>query len=80
MGKPTKPQVDMALEQAGHLREAGEDEHYLARTLLNHHHRLQLLDEVYRAAAQYLHGESPQLHARLVRAIDAYRRYDEAPG
>ncbi|MFZ5756369.1 MAG: hypothetical protein ACOY3X_05665 [Pseudomonadota bacterium] len=78
--KPTPAEVETALAAARHLRESGQDEHFLARTLLNHHHRLQLLDDVYRATASYLHGESAQQHARLVKALEAYRRYDEAAG
>lgn len=80
MAKPTKEQLAVALGEAGRMREAGEDDFYLGRSLLNHHHRLQLLEEIYRASAMYLHGESPQVHARLARAIEAYRRYDESPG
>ncbi|MFZ5724669.1 MAG: hypothetical protein ACOY33_13540 [Pseudomonadota bacterium] len=80
MVKPSKIEVETALVEARRMREAGEDDFFLARTLLNHHHRLHLLEEVYRAAAGYMHGESAQQHALLVRALDAYRRYDEAPG
>ncbi len=80
MGKPTKDQLDVALAQAVRMREAGEDDFYLARSLLNHQHRLQLLEEIYQAAALYMHGESPQRHAQLAKAIDAYRRYADSPG
>ena len=80
MGKPTAVEVDRALAEAARLREQGEDTHCLGKTLLNHHHRLRLLEEVYRASTSYLHGESGVQHAHLVRAIEAYRRYDESPG
>lgn len=81
MGKLSKNEVEVALAEAGRLRESGEDEFFIGRALLNSHHRLQLLDEVYRAASAYMRGgESAQLHTRLVRALEIYRRYDEAAG
>lgn len=80
MPKPTKDEIETALAEAGRMREHGEDEFHLAKTLLNDHYRLQLLEELYRATTSYLHGESAQQHARLVKAVEAYRRYDEAPG
>lgn len=80
MVKPTVAETGIALAEAARLREGGDDEFFIGRTLLNHHHRLQLLEEVYRAASSYVHGESGSQHARLVKALEAYRAYDEAPG
>lgn len=81
MVKPSKADVELALSEARRMRESGEDDFFLARSLLNHHHRLHLLEDVYHAASAYVHGgEAPQLHARLIKVLDAYRNYDSAPG
>lgn len=79
MPKPTDTEVEIALEEAKRLRESGQDELFVGKVLLNHHYRMQLLEEVYRTAASYLRGESSQQHAKLVRAVDAFRHYEEAP-
>lgn len=80
MPKPSNDEVEVALAEAIRLREAGEDEFNLAKVVLNHHHRLRLLEEVYRASSGYLHGQSAQQHTALVKAVEAYRHYDLSPG
>jgi len=80
MPKPSNDEIEIAIAEAIRLREAGEDEFFLAKVVLNHNHRLKLLDEVYKAANSYLHGSSTQQHSRLIKAIEAYRTYDTAPG
>lgn len=81
MGKPTEAEIETAIAEAIRLRESEkEDKHAVGKVLLNHHHRLKLLEEVYRATTSFLHGESAQQHSRLVKAVEAYRKYDESPG
>jgi len=80
MGKPTDAELAIALEEAKRLRESGKDESFLGKVVLNQNHRLKLLEELYRATATFLHGESAQQHAKLVKAVEAYRQYDERPG
>lgn len=81
MGKPTDTEVEMAIAEAIRLRESKkEDVNHVGKVLLNHHHRLKLLEELYRATTSFLHGESAQQHARLVKAVEAYRNYDDSVG
>lgn len=84
MGLPTGEELETALREAARLRESGEDDHYLGKTLLNHNYRLELMQEVVSAARRYLHsGESSRAHAELEKAISrvekASRPSGEAP-
>lgn len=78
--KPTPVEIETALAEAIRMREAAEDEQHVARVLLNHHYRLQLLEDLYKATTSYLHGESALQHARLVKAVEAYRQYENSAG
>jgi hypothetical protein len=79
MGKPTAEELDTALQEAARLREKGEDQHYLGKTLLNHHYRLDLHQELLVAARRYLHsGESSRAHQALVRALERAERADRS--
>ena len=80
MSKPSNDEVEVALAEAIRRREAGEDEFNLAKVVLNHHHRLKLLEDVYRATTSYLHGQSPQQHSAVIKAVEAYRHYEASPG
>ena len=72
MGVPTSEELEIALQEAARMREEGDDSHHLAKVLLNHHYRLELMDKVMHAAELYLRsGQGTQEHARLVRAIEA---------
>jgi len=74
MGVPTEQEVQTALAAAAQMREQGDDPSHLAKVLLNHHYRLELLERVMQAAELYIRsGQSPQEHARLVRAIETAR-------
>lgn len=80
MGKPTEAELLIALDEAKRLRESGKDEFFLGKVVLNHTHRLKLLEELYRVTASFLHGESAQQHSKLVKAVEAYRQYEDRPG
>jgi hypothetical protein len=70
MGTPTEAELLVALAYAARLRERREDEHFVAKCLLSHNHRLQLLQKVLEAAKHYLHsGLAAHEHAELVKAI-----------
>ncbi len=74
MGVPTEQELQTALAEAARMREHGEDPHHLAKVLLNLHFRLELMDKVVHAAELYMRsGQSPQEHARLVRAIETVK-------
>lgn len=81
MGKPTEEELEAALAAARYLRETGKDTRYLAKTLLNHHYRLELLEEVLRTARRYLYtGQSSREYRELVRAIEKAEEASRLPG
>ena len=74
MGKPTEQELQLALETAKRMREEGQDPQHLAKTLLNHHYRLGLLEDVYHAVEQYLHsGQAEREHMRLLKTLEKVR-------
>ena len=75
MGKPTKAELDEALATAARMREKGEDEHYLAKSLLNMNYRFRYLEKVLEAAEYFLlTGQDAHKHTQLQLAIDAARK------
>ena len=71
MGKPTREQYEEALQEAGRMREHGEDPHFIAKSLLNLEYRYKYLERVLQAARRYLHsGQGIEEHRKLVRCID----------
>jgi hypothetical protein len=75
MGTPTKAELQEALAEAARMREHAEDEHHVAKALLSHNYRLQLLEKVLSAAQHYLRsGLAPHEHAELLKAIAAAER------
>jgi len=74
MGKPSPEELRMALTEAARLREQGEDDHYLGKTLLNLNYCLGFLEDVLDKADLYLHsGEGAQEHSELVKSIERAR-------
>ena len=72
MGVPTEEELQTALQEAASMREKGEDPHHIAKTLLNHNHRIDLFEKAIHAAELYLRsGNASQEHTKLVRAIEA---------
>ncbi len=81
MGKPTNEELEKALTAAKYLRETGKDGHFLGKTLLNHHYRLGLLEDVLKAARRYLYtGQSSREYRLLVKAIEKAEKASQAPG
>lgn len=81
MGMPTRDELETALKEAARLRESGEDDYYLGKTLLNHNYRLELMQEVLTAAKRYLHsGESSRAHAELEKAIGRVEKASRSSG
>jgi len=77
MGKPTPEELQTALTEAGHMREKGEDPHFLAKSILNMNFRIKFLEKVYHSAALYLHsGQGATEHTRLLQAIKEYESLD----
>jgi len=81
MSVPSKQELEQALAEAARMREAGIDEHHVAKVLLNHNYRIQLLQHVLDAARHFLHsGLAPHEHAELERAIAAAEKAATPPG
>ncbi len=79
MGKPTREELETALEEAARLREQGEDEQYVGKALLNHNYRLELYQDLLVAARRYLHsGEASRAHQNLVRAVERVERAEQS--
>ena len=75
MGVPTNEELQTALEEAARMREKGNDPHFLAKVLLNHHFQMQKLEKVMHAAELYMHsGHAGTEHAALIRAIETAKK------
>ena len=75
MGKPSKQELEIALDAAKRLRETGQDKYLMGKALLNLYYRMTYLERVMEVADHYLHsGLAEQEHTKLVRAIEAAKR------
>jgi hypothetical protein len=75
MSKPTEAELKAALAEAARMREQGDDPHHIAKALLNCHYMQRELEQVLRAAEEYLRsGLAEPEHLRLERAIEKARR------
>ncbi|MFM7272782.1 MAG: hypothetical protein ACKO4A_02865 [Gammaproteobacteria bacterium] len=80
MGVPSKAETEQALAEAIRMREQGQDEHHLAKVLLNLNYRFHLMEDAIAAAKHFLHsGLAPHEHARLVKAIAAVESAGQRP-
>jgi len=81
MTRPTEQELESALTRAKWMREHGQDDYFLGKSLLNHDHRLQLLDHVLQATKLYLHsGDGAREHTDLLKAIEAAEKAEARPG
>jgi len=76
MGKPTPEELQDALNEAARMREQDEDEHHIAKSLLNLHYRMKYMERVLQTAELYMHGQGIQEHTDLLKAIEAARAVD----
>ena len=76
MGKPTKDELQQALDEAARMREHDEDPQFIAKSLLNLHYRMGFLEKVMHAAELYLRGEGAREHTLLLRAIEKVKQED----
>jgi len=75
--KPTDNELEMAIVAAERMRETGEDEHHVARSLLYLYQRLQDLENVLDAAESYLYfGQEELQHTELVRTIETATQHE----
>ena len=78
MSKPTPEEMNKALSEAARLREQGEDEFFLGKSLMNLNYRVKILEDVLHKADLYLHsGEGAHEHAELVRVIEQAREAEQ---
>ena len=72
--KPTEAELKTALSEAERLRVAGEDPHFLVKSLLYLHHRNEMLETVAEHAERFLRFGLPEdEHAQLRRLLDQLR-------
>lgn len=76
MGKPTKEELQEALETAAQMREQDDDPHHIAKALLNLNYRMGYMEKVLLAAELYMRGMAVHEHAELEKAIEEARRED----
>ena len=75
MSKPTEQELNAALALAKQMREQGKDSHFIAKSLLSHHYRIGILEEVMRAVERYFHsGMAEDEHRRLIKAVEKARQ------
>lgn len=71
MSMPTKEQLEIALAEAGRMREAGEDPKFVAKALLNANYQVEQLSHVLAAVELYFHsGMAVTEHQKLKRAVE----------
>ena len=81
MGRPTKEELAAALAEAGRMREQGEDEYFVAKSLMNHDYRLKLYEQLYQSVEHYLRsGQSDTEHGKLMKILDKIRSEERHPG
>lgn len=75
MAKPTEQELEAALALAKQMREQGKDTHFIAKSLLSHHYRIGVLEQVLHAVERYLHsGMAEEEHRRLIKAVEKARQ------
>lgn len=86
MSRPTEEELSIAIQHAQRLREQGEDEFHLAKTVLNLNYRIRALEQVLERSKRYLHsGQGSHEHSLLLKAIEAAEKAEaylgeEPPG
>lgn len=81
MGRPTDEELAEALQEAGRMREQGEDPHFVAKSLLNHNYRLTYLLQLYHQLEHYFHaGQADSEHTRLIKLLEKVRREERHAG
>lgn len=81
MGRPTEEELAQALQEAGRMREQGEDPHFVAKSLLNHNYRLTYLLQLYHQLEHYFHaGQADSEHTRLIKLMEKVRQEERHAG
>ena len=78
MSKPSEQELLTALEHAKHLRESGQDSHFVGKALLNCNYQMGYLVDVFHAVERYLNsGMSEAEHRNLLKAVERARQIDD---
>lgn len=78
MSKPSKAELDIAIQTAIEMKEHDNDPEFLAKSLLNHHYRLGYLEEVLQLADRFInHGMAENEHMLLLKAIEKAKAAEE---
>lgn len=78
MSKPTDAELKTALRRAMMMKEHGDDPDFLAKSLLNHHYRLNYLLELLHAADLYHnHGMADSEHTVLLSLIEKAKNAED---
>lgn len=81
MGRPTEEELAIALQEAGRMREQGEDPCFVGKSLLNQHYRLNYFQQLYTCLEHYIHsGMAESEHARLIKMLDKVRSEERHGG
>jgi hypothetical protein len=69
---PSKEELEIALAEAGRMREAGEDPKFIAKALLNANYQVEQLSHVLAAVELYFNsGMAVTEHQKLKKAVGA---------
>jgi hypothetical protein len=78
MGIPTREQLLQALDVAVKMREKGEDDNFIAKSLLSLNYRFEKATHVIDTLKVYLHsGSGGTEHAKLIKAIRDFEKAQE---
>lgn len=77
MSRPTEEELATALEKAAQMRESGNDDCFLGKSLLNLNYRVNALEDVLDKAKHYLHsGHGSHEHTLLLKSIEKAEKAD----
>ena len=78
MSRPTPEELDIALQEAARMREAGQDPYFMGKSLMNLNYRIHYLERVLYSAKEFIHtGLAPQQETDLMRAIEKAEKISE---
>ena len=71
MSMPSKEELEIALAEAGRMREQGDDPKFVAKALLNSNYQVEQLSHVLAAVELYFHsGMAVTEHQKLKKAVE----------
>jgi hypothetical protein len=81
MAMPTEEELQMALAEAGRMREQGEDPHFIAKALLNLNYQNEQLMHVFQAVELFMRsGMAVAEHQKLRKAMETAHKAIERTG